>query len=623
VTATPAEQQIRRQQWIVLGLTVVVAATRFLPLARSMWDWDEALFSLALHDYNVAAHHPHPPGFPLYIGLGRFLRAFVIHDDFRALRTIQLLASMCVFPVMYALGRAMRFTFSVAVSGALLFAFLPNVWAFGGTAFSDIFNIVLLMAGLALLQGSFRAQRGINGVTADDFAPPAASQETPAFPDRKFLIGTAIFSLSLLVRPQNVLCAYPWFAGAWPRIRARRYAAVAAAAMLSIAVVAIGYGIAAKATGWHDYITAVRSHQHYVATVDGYENPNRPPSVELFPEVVIDPFEAGKASLVMFIFAVVGLLFAEKAEVEALATFFPFLAFALFMLNPQYAARLSIGFMPLLALLAASGIERISTRAARLVRRPHIGVVIQTLCVLALAGRYATWLAPALREGHRTDSPPVQAMRWVRDNVPRSGNLIIHAGFGPMAEYYLGGYSRRFVDSEAEVRKLPPMRNTWYVGDGASSEAAAVNFRRSRKRLFAIFDRRYFEANVRPLTGAIRYVDGWYDEESSGDQVWRWMRSRGMLILESIPAGGELRFTAFFPIDHEAPPEVIVTIDGAEAGRFIANKAVMSCAYRVPPSAAGHEVVFTVSSVVNPARQHFAADSRDLGMQIRTISWQP
>ena len=66
-------------------------------MARSLWDWDEALFSLGMRSYDVTQHHPHPPGFPVYIALGRIVR-LVIHSDFRALQAINLVAGMLLFP---------------------------------------------------------------------------------------------------------------------------------------------------------------------------------------------------------------------------------------------------------------------------------------------------------------------------------------------------------------------------------------------------------------------------------------------------------------------------------------------------------------------------------------------
>lgn len=100
------------------------------------------------------------------------------------------------------------------------------------------------------------------------------------------------------------------------------------------------------------------------------------------------------------------------------------------------------------------------------------------------------------------------------------------------------------------------------------------------------------------------------------------MRGRGTLVLSPIPAGGELRFTVFFPIDHELPPEVVVRIDGEDTDCFAASTAVLTRVCAIAPSPNPHTVEITISHVVNPARQHFRADTRDLGMQVRSMIWQ-
>jgi hypothetical protein len=66
-----------------------------------------------------------------------------------------------------------------------------------------------------------------------------------------------------------------------------------------------------------------------------------------------------------------------------------------------------------------------------------------------------------------------------------------------------------------------------------------------------------------------------------------------------------------------------VTIDGRVVDSFVANQASFTKRYNLPPSDAAHEVVFDLSNAVNPARQHLGGDTRDLGLQLRTISWSP
>src|SRR5207302_6709627 len=147
------------RQRLTFGIVALVcAATRFLAVAKTFWDWDEALFCLGMRAYDVTSHHPHPPGFPVYIGAAKLVR-LVVHDDFRSLQAINLIAGMLVFPAVFMLARELRFRFTTAAIAGTLCAFLPNVWFFGGTAFSDVPSIVLIVYAAAFL---FRGCRDAN-----------------------------------------------------------------------------------------------------------------------------------------------------------------------------------------------------------------------------------------------------------------------------------------------------------------------------------------------------------------------------------------------------------------------------------------------------------------------------
>ena len=96
-------------------IALLVAITRWPALSLTLWDWDEALFALALRDYDVTAHHPHPPGFPLFIAAARLLPL----DGFHALQTIVFVSALFVFPAAFFLARELRARHqAVAVGGA-------------------------------------------------------------------------------------------------------------------------------------------------------------------------------------------------------------------------------------------------------------------------------------------------------------------------------------------------------------------------------------------------------------------------------------------------------------------------------------------------------------------------
>ena len=48
---------------------------------------------MAVGHYDVAAHQPHPAGFPLFILLGKFARLFA-DSDFQALQAVNVVTSL-------------------------------------------------------------------------------------------------------------------------------------------------------------------------------------------------------------------------------------------------------------------------------------------------------------------------------------------------------------------------------------------------------------------------------------------------------------------------------------------------------------------------------------------------
>jgi hypothetical protein len=82
-TALPARDAIdaidaidpRRLRWLALAAAAAAVATRVPFAARRLWDHDSVQFALGVEKYDLAAHHPHPPGYPLYIAMLKLLAA--------------------------------------------------------------------------------------------------------------------------------------------------------------------------------------------------------------------------------------------------------------------------------------------------------------------------------------------------------------------------------------------------------------------------------------------------------------------------------------------------------------------------------------------------------------------
>ena len=68
------------------------------------FEQDEVLFLRGLEKYDVAKHAPHPPGYPLYIGIGKALRALV-GDPVTALQLVSVAAAMAALLFAWLLAR--------------------------------------------------------------------------------------------------------------------------------------------------------------------------------------------------------------------------------------------------------------------------------------------------------------------------------------------------------------------------------------------------------------------------------------------------------------------------------------------------------------------------------------
>ena len=400
-------------------VSLAVAVTRWFALSKTLWDWDEALFLLAVRGYDVRLYHPQPPGFPLFIALAKLVP---FHDEFHALQAVVFVASLFVFPAAYWLARVLGAAEFVAFASALLLALMPNVWFYGGTAFSDVPSLVLLLVACALLL------RG------------------------NVLAGAIVLGIAAGFRPQNLIIGFV------PFLLVRKRIALVGA-VFTLLIVAASYGGAAAASGgWSEYREAVAEHEHYIRTTDSFLSPIRPSLVRVADDFFLRPFRAPAINMTLIGLAVVGLI--RRRRWIAIAIFAPFLIFAWLYLDFHSTSRFSIGYMPMFAILAADGID--AMRKAR------------AFVLAAVAALMIVWTWPALVIVHRTESPPVAALRSVKGIV--------------------------YVDERLGAHAAALLRN-YRVGHGApfvSEGKGTVTFTRSRARLAGIARDRYFEVGVTP-----------------------------------------------------------------------------------------------------------------------------
>ncbi|HEY0580642.1 MAG TPA: glycosyltransferase family 39 protein, partial [Chloroflexota bacterium] len=119
--------------WATLALLAGLTVALRLPfLTPRLAHWDAVNYALGLHEFNVAAHQPHPPGSPLYILLGRAALS-VVGDDNAALILVSVVASVGAVLLEYVLARLLFGQRAGLVAAALLLS-QPIFWGYGTLA---------------------------------------------------------------------------------------------------------------------------------------------------------------------------------------------------------------------------------------------------------------------------------------------------------------------------------------------------------------------------------------------------------------------------------------------------------------------------------------------------------
>jgi len=575
------------QRLTVLILTIVTALSRWLALARTPWDWDEMLFQLALRRYDVAAHHPHPPGFPLFIAMAKCFRIFGF-SDFHKLQAVSVTGAVLVFPAMFFLCRELRVSFRTSVIASLLLAFFPNVWFFGGSAFSDVPSLVLALFAVAALLGGCHSAR-------------------------LFYLGALILGIAAGFRPQSLIIAFvPMLVAISHQWRQRAFARIVAALAITAAIVIASYGAAAQLTGPDRYVYAVKWHQAYITKVDSFRAPGRTPLYRLIDDFFVRPYEQPFINGIITLLVIGGLVRLRPPAAMALAAFGPFCIFAWLILDHFSSSRFSIGYAPLFALLAAEGLSAMTRRWPR----------VEEALAVAILGLMTVWARPALNRVRREISPTVQAADWIRNHVdPKNAIIYVDQGMHPVGEYFLPEYRLHYDLGESSLA-AKTMLPAYYLREGASTASDAHNFFWPHDRLWKIARRRYFETTVLPLTERFEFGEGWYGEEGSDGHLWRWMARRSVTRLPQF--GGRARLAIDFNVPLQslpAPPHVTVALNGAVVDRFTATEPELERSYLVDSrSERPNELVIETDRTFRPSP---TGDTRELGLEVVGIRWMP
>src|SRR5579884_344236 len=152
---------------------------RFRP--PSLDDWDSVNFVRAIGYFDMRLQQPHPPGYPAYVFLARFVNWFT-HDPQLALTLLSAVCGALCVLVFYQLAAGFG-----AGLAALPLAVMPLFWVLSEMALSDMPGLLFAVTAVWLL--SRAALRAPDGPWRRDLA-----------------LGFAVAGLGAGVRPQDASC---------------------------------------------------------------------------------------------------------------------------------------------------------------------------------------------------------------------------------------------------------------------------------------------------------------------------------------------------------------------------------------------------------------------------------
>src|SRR5262245_37697379 len=141
------------------ALTVLTVLSRLPYRARIPYNWDSVQFALALSEYDIEKHQPHPPGYILYVAMGRLVNIWLADPTASYVLLAVAFSGLTTF-VVYYLAQAV-YDRPTALAAASLLAVSPLSWFYGAVG--------LTYAGEALLASvvAYFSYRALQGSAAD------------------------------------------------------------------------------------------------------------------------------------------------------------------------------------------------------------------------------------------------------------------------------------------------------------------------------------------------------------------------------------------------------------------------------------------------------------------------
>ncbi len=420
-----------------LALAFLAAHLPYLP--STLEDIDSVNFALAIRDYDVAEHRPHPPGYPAYVALAKIAAALVRPFEGTAApstseaRALAILALVGATLSIVGLHRVMacwskltgaeavligvpwdRFEARAVAATALTVA-CPLFWYLAVRPMSDVPGLAAALAAqAALLLAWWRQQPNAEGARR---LPP----DRMVASGRMIVLGSLAAGLAVGFRSQNAVLTVPLLVGVLvDRIgRGAAGALIGSTVALLIGMLVWAVPLVAVSGGMNAYLAALGSQagEDFAGAQMLYLDPAPRLAALALIRTFIFPWDSvilGSVVIALAGIGIVALQWRDRRSLVAVALLaFPYLVFHLLFQDTTFV-RYALPLVPPVAFMAVCGLETLLRQAAW----PATGLLAVWAVATAspVLAAYGSELSPtrrallAMEEARRAAPPGALAM---------------------------------------------------------------------------------------------------------------------------------------------------------------------------------------------------------------------
>lgn len=585
--------------WSTALTAALLLALMLWSLPLTLWEYDEALFASAVVEHDPAAHHPPPPGYPVFIGLGKLVNV-VVGDAFRSLTLLSIFGSIVGFLCFARAFGWMAADPLVGLVAASLFYLSPTMLVHANVALSDGISFAFLGATLLL-----------------------ATRVLERKDVRSALLFAVAASLCCGSRPQFSILVVPMFFFVLCAIRKAKPIAVALLAFTLTSVIWLA-PMAIELGGVLELLAWETNQAGYLAKHDADVSRSGRRFVDVLFRFVAHPWGQKTVSFPILILATIGFVVLIRNRWRVALPFVAaaaiYLLFALVYMDPADGARYSLPSTLAVALYAASGVVFL----ARRVRTPAAAMVVVAL----FGGASFAYTHSILQQRRSVPSPPMQAVAWIRQNLPAHGAVLYELAMRPITDYELGRYEPLSVDKGLVHLAGRPDVPAVIIADGGSEDPEAKTFEWEYSDAYGKITRAHYRVvSVVPLPVEDRFWPGpgvYAPERTVRGSAWRWLSRDASFTLPDL--GARTLFLSFdlpktFPFESN---EVEIFVNGIRAaGGTLHRDRPVDFLIDVPPGK--KQITIRTKHDFVPAQQpgSLNRDPRSLAAMLLTAEQRP